>query len=71
MKRLHNDISRCVGRSDLTPDSVTCPDRERCARYLTMALDRECETARAQRYSIITNLRDPDGVCRRRIEVGE
>lgn len=28
--------SRCVGRSDLSPDSVTCPRRDGCARYVEL-----------------------------------
>jgi len=28
--------SRCVGRSDLSPDSVTCPRRDECARYVDL-----------------------------------
>lgn len=33
---LRDDQSRCVGRSDLSPDSVTCPKREQCARYVDL-----------------------------------
>ena len=28
--------ARCVGRSDLSPDSVTCPKRDECARYVEL-----------------------------------
>lgn len=67
MKRLPRDISRCVGRSDLTPESVVCPDRESCARYLTIAIDRAAHPDTGYPRSIVTTLRDEDGVCRRRI----
>jgi hypothetical protein len=33
---LRDDQPRCVGRSDLSPDSVTCPKREQCARYVDL-----------------------------------
>lgn len=33
---LRDDQSRCVGRSDLSPDSVTCPKRDECARYVDL-----------------------------------
>lgn len=70
MKRLARDVSRCVGRSDLSPDSVICPDRERCARHKAIKADREaCGPGAAYPFSIVTNLRDADGVCRHRIEV--
>lgn len=70
MKRLSRDISRCVGRSNLTPEFVVCPDREKCRRYLAIEQDREVIGPEASYpYSIVTNLRDADGVCRRKIEV--
>jgi hypothetical protein len=27
------DIARCIGRTDLSPESETCPHREGCERY--------------------------------------
>lgn len=70
MTRLHRDISRCVGRSDLTPESAACPDRGQCARYLAIETDREMAgSGVSYPYSIVTNLRDEDGACRHRIEV--
>lgn len=71
MTRLHRDISRCVGRSDLTPESVACPDRERCARYRAIETDRQAIGPDASYpFSMVMTLRDADGACRHRIEVG-
>lgn len=65
--KIADDVSRCLGRSDLKPESVVCPDRESCARYLTIAIDRAAHPDTGYPHSIVTTLRDADGVCRRRI----
>lgn len=36
MRRLPNDVSRCVGRFGLGPDDPICERREACLRYLDM-----------------------------------
>lgn len=69
MKRLSRDISRCVGRSNLTPEFVACPDREKCARYRAIEADREAVGDAPYPFSIMTNMRDADGVCRWMIPV--
>lgn len=37
---LKNDISRCAGRSDLSPEATICPQRESCLRYRQSEIDR-------------------------------
>ena len=34
---LPNDVARCLGRRDWTPETETCPDRGGCKRYLAAA----------------------------------
>lgn len=69
MKRLPNDVSRCLGRSDLTAEATICPDRETCARYRTIAIDREAHPDSGYPHSIVTTMRGADGECRHRMEV--
>jgi hypothetical protein len=37
---LKHDISRCAGRSDLSPEATICPQRESCLRYRQIEIDR-------------------------------
>lgn len=65
MKRLSRDISRCLGKGE----EAQCPDRQQCARYRTMKLDNAAGPNAWHPIAYVADLRDPDGVCRRRIEV--
>lgn len=35
--RLPNDVARCLGRRDWTPETDTCPVRTTCRRYMAHA----------------------------------
>lgn len=57
---LRDDQSRCVGRSDLSPDSITCPKRETCARYTDLR-DRGSDYAWPKHISVYTHVcSDPE-----------
>lgn len=63
MKRLPNDVSRCCGRLD----GKVCPERDTCARYRTMELDKENPHAGHPKSYVAMFRSGP--VCRYRIEV--
>lgn len=68
MKRLPSDVSRCVGRSDMTAVASICAERETCMRHTSLLEDANSKS-RSQRYTVAMDLRNADGVCRRRIEM--
>ena len=54
---LRDDQSRCVGRSDLSPDSITCPKRDTCARYTDLR-DRGSDFSWPKHISVYTHVCD-------------
>lgn len=66
MKRLSISVSRCLGKYL----GETCPKRESCARYATIALDKATHFAAGHPKSYMATMQGPDGVCRHQIEVG-
>lgn len=70
MKRLPKEVMRCAGRlsMDKTEASI-CPDRDTCARYLTIALDAGLSQRAMWAHSYSMNMVSEDGVCRHHREV--
>lgn len=69
MKRLDRDISRCAGRASMADYQELCADRGKCARYLTIRIDAEHSKYAGYPHSIVADMRDSDGLCRKRIGV--
>lgn len=68
MSPLPLDYTRCAGRIGLGPDDPICADRQNCARYRTLEIDKVPDY---RGVSVMMHMRDANGGCGSMLAVTE